>query len=159
MFCQGAHAHALFELRQLRGVVDAAESLQDLEQRLMAMAPEMSLDDAQLAKLHKQMSENADDPVTSSLRAAARDLGVSHETVRTRMNKGVAALQQAAAEAARLLGYDDRTAQRRAAARLRAGDQAVQRVGRQYAAPLDWWAAILAIPSKTKPIRVRPRPD
>lgn len=55
--------------------------------------------DAQLAKLHKQMSENADDPVTSSLRAAARDLGVSHETVRTRMNKGVAALQQAATEA------------------------------------------------------------
>jgi hypothetical protein len=58
--------------------------------------------DTKLAKLHKQLSENADDPVTTSLRAAAAELGVSHETVRNRVNQGIAALR----EAAEALGVD-----------------------------------------------------
>ena len=48
--------------------------------------------DKRIANLQKQLAENETDPVRTALRAAAPELGVSHVTVRSRMNAALAAI-------------------------------------------------------------------
>lgn len=62
--------------------------------------------DNEVNKLYRRMTENGDDQITSSLRVAARELGVSHETVRKHMNAGLKAVN----EAAQRMGIDNELA-------------------------------------------------
>lgn len=53
-----------------------------------------------------------------------------------------------AADAARALGAEERTLQRRAARAYAADDPAVQRIARAWVASEAWWRGCIAIPAR-----------